>query len=995
MRKIRIFVFTYFKWLFPLLLVSCIITAIWVLKNDGCLKSVNSPRSILSLESTFSKEKSDSIITFWNKDKCYCYTASTKDTCDDNRKCNTALVYATKSIKRDYLFICLYVPLLLILLLRFNCRNPFPSFFEAQNDIDNEPPKYIGRLTGIMMVLVLIAGVSDIIENAAMLRAFDHINSYHPESFTIPATIKMILLGMVLVYLLTRSSAWLTDFAVKTGRLLWRFRIAVFSLLLLALPLWFTSQGQDLLANVNSNDAGPVGLFITLSILAVLNWHLPKMYTGTEIQKGSVISAALAKSRAFRMKHLLIRDWDDSRNKNVAGSISYEEKAGRMFGILTFLIPSCAISKLQNVFKVDHDFKFISPVALLALLVLIFYAIIRYNSLERLRGYVNNNIKNIRGITIIILIVAFIVWAFIKIISPAIGSSTGPKRITQLQVNLIYMAALFLLFTEYRSIRRLSNFFTGTSLNWFIWAGAATSIAIFLLFNIAPLLLQKINNFGSFKAEPLPMLISAIIFHTVFFSLLLLWGRRFKTDIISIFLITGLVITLTGSNNFHTVRIIKKDEASLPATSLTTFKDHLKGWLQYRENELKNFDTTGGRRYPFFLINSYGGGIRATAWTSMLLSRVNTVLASKKNSISFKNLPRDINHYTFATSGISGGTVGLALNTSLLYRQWSQPGTIKGYPSENLLSEFYQSDFLSPVTTPLLGRDILASVLGISTWSDRGAIQEQVWEQQAEKYGFGRLDSSFRRIWNKNSTPFCYEIPLLFSNTYHTEKGAQGILAPVKLDSAAFPSATIINAFWPEKRSSDTLLLIRDNDMRLSTAAFISARFPYLSPSARFGYEHHFIDGGTKEYSGCGTLYNIFKLIEKIRKEDPYIDSLMKKIQVYHFNIKNYVPAEDKKVVTNPFEITLPVIAIINTGYGNTDESVERMKQAVGTENSFMVQPTVEFIGQEKGCKNRYSPILPLGWKISDKALERMWKGIGYEQTKAGSDLQKLLQVFD
>jgi hypothetical protein len=985
MHTVRIFVFTHFKWLFTLLLLSCIIVATLVLKHNGCLQNDNSPRSVLTLQQTFDKATSAKIIEAWKMDNCYCSnTSATSDPCADIAQCKKAIHYARAGIYTDFWLIPLYVLLLLTLLLRFNCRNPFPSFFNAQNDIENQSPGYIAVLTPVLMVLVVVAAVFDVIENIAMLYAFNNTANHNPHSFAIPAIIKMALLAIVVLYFLARSSAWLTRFILNTGQLLWRFRIAVFSLLLLAIPLWFTDQGQDILANINSNHDGPVGVFFTLSVLAVLNWHLPKMYTATEVQK-KMGAAATTKSRAFKIKQMISRDWDDAGDINAGADVSYEKKAGRMFGILTFLIPACAISKALDVFKADHFFKFISPTALLALLVVVFYAIIRYNWLDWLKNYINHNIKNARGIILVIGLVTFILWSLMKIVSPAFGNSTGAERITTLQVNLLLMAVLFLLFTEYRGARWLRGYFVGTSLNWLIWAAAASCIVIFLLFNIRPLLLDRLNNTGNFRAEALPILIGAIIFHTVFFSLLLLWGRRFKTDLISIFLITGLAITLTGGNNFHTIRTLK-EKNSLPATSAPSFKEYLKGWLTHRKNEINAFDTTGGRRYPFFLINSYGGGVRATAWTSMLLSRVDAVLSSKKMGDPFKNLPREFNHYTFATSGISGGTVGLAMNTSLLYKKWQHPGNQPTYPSDSTLSKFYESDFLSPVTTLLFGRDILASVLGISQWDDRSAVQEQIWEKQAKRYGLGNLCLPFRNIWKTDSTSsFRFEIPLLFSNTYHAEKGVQGILAPVKLNEEDFPSATIIN----------TLELVEKKDMRLSTAAFISARFPYITPSARFGYEHHFIDGGAKEYSGCGTLYNIFHLIEKIRKEDPGIDSLMKKMQVYHFNIKNYIPREDKKVVTNPFEITLPLTAVINTGYGNTDESVTRLQQAVGNENSFMVQPTVKYIGEEDGCKNRYSPVLPLGWKISDKALERMWKGIDYEQGKTGSDFQRLLQVFD
>jgi hypothetical protein len=406
----------------------------------------------------------------------------------------------------------------------------------------------------------------------------------------------------------------------------------------------------------------------------------------------------------------------------------------------------------------------------------------------------------------------------------------------------------------------------------------------------------------------------------------------------------------------------------------------------YRKDEIGQYDTTGGKKYPFFLVNSYGGGIRASAWTSMLFARINQRLQQNRN-MRLQKLPANFHHYTFAASGISGGTVGLALNTAFLYQGIvNTPPGLPVQPGDSLqLSTFYQSDFLSPVTTVLFGRDILASVLGVSAWDDRAAILERTWEKQALVHGLGNLNMPFRNFWNGVNPEIRYEIPLLFSNTYHAEKGIPGILASVQLDEKDFPATTIINKLDP----------VAERDLYLSAAAFISARFPYITPSARFGYGEHFIDGGANEYSGCHTLFQVLQLIEKIRKEDPFINNMMNRVQVYHFNINNYIPGEEnEKDVRNPFELTLPLTAILQTSSGNTVASVNKFVTAVGQANSFKVQPKVEFINEED-CRKRYSPVLPLGWKISKEALQRMWKSVDREEHTINSDFQRLMGVFE
>lgn len=976
MQKIKLFILKNFVWIFPVLLIGCIIMSTLLLKDNGCLQNVYSPRGITSLQTTTSSTQVDSIIAYWKKEDCYCHKPGMmQGPCDEHTQCRKAIFYAIKNIKTDFWFIPLYVSLLLILLMRLNRKFPFTQFLHPLRYTGNEPGETIVLANWLLSIFVVAAGICDMIENIFLLKTLNEQTSKYHESFLLPSLIKLVLLASVVVYVLLRASPWITRFFRRVVQLLWRLRIAVFSLLLLALPLWLTDQGQDLLANINNTHSGPIGVFITLSVLAALNWHLPKMYWGTETAMLKNMPETTQKK--FSLKQLITRNWDDEST-----AVESEKKAGRMFGILTFLVPSCAISNALDVFKADHFFKFISPVALLVLLTLLFYIVIRYNWLEHLNRYITENLQNWKGKMLRFLLTFFIVVAIGIIILPVFGNSSAAKKLTVLQVNLMLLAVLFLLFTEYRKTRWFSIWFTGTRLNKVIWGASALCITVFIVFNFDPMLLTRINRSLSFRVEATPLLICAIIFHTVFFSLLLLYGRRFKTDIISIFLVAGLAITLTGSNNFHTVRRVVK-ESSLPAEKMATFKEHLKAWLMHRREEINNYDTAGGRKYPFFLVNSYGGGIRAAAWTSMLFSRIDRQLQSNTRLMARKE-PANLNHYTFAVSGISGGTVGLAVHTAYINRELARSPVVRPYDSATLF-EFYQSDFLSPVTTVLLGRDILASALGVESWNDRAAILEKTWERKTSEHELGYLDVPFRNIWNTYQPGTRYEIPLLFSNSFHAEEGVPGILAPVQLDEADFPSATLVNK----------LAHIREQDLRLSTAAFISARFPYVTPSARFSYGHHFIDGGAKEYSGCATLLQVYQLIEKTRKEDPFIDSMMRKVQVYHFNIKNYVPREEEeKKVSNPFEVTLPLTAIIQASYGTTQEAIINIETAIKKENSFMVQPTVEFINDEASCKNRYSPVLPLGWKISKEALQRMWKSIDREEQTANSGLQRLLNVF-
>src|SRR5690606_23806494 len=91
-----------------------------------------------------------------------------------------------------------------------------------------------------------------------------------------------------------------------------------------------------------------------------------------------------------------------------------------------------------------------------------------------------------------------------------------------------------------------------------------------------------------------------------------------------------------------------------------------------------------------------------------------------------------------------------------------------------------------------------------------------------------------------------------FSNTYHVESGLKAILAPVSLDTAQFESAVVVNN------------VLKDKSVVFSTGAFLSARFPFISPAGKLDESHHFLDGGMKENSGAETAEEIYRVFQKL-----------------------------------------------------------------------------------------------------------------------------------
>jgi hypothetical protein len=124
---------------------------------------------------------------------------------------------------------------------------------------------------------------------------------------------------------------------------------------------------------------------------------------------------------------------------------------------------------------------------------------------------------------------------------------------------------------------------------------------------------------------------------------------------------------------------------------------------------------------------------------------------------------------------------------------------------------------------------------------------EHSWDRTL-KANAGALTNTFKNL------AFGFEsdaVPGLFLNTTDVESGQRVVITP----------------FLPP--ASKAFLTLYDVDpsldMPVSTAAFLSARFPVLSPAAWLdsgsNRDVHVVDGGVFENSGCATLLDIYRAL--------------------------------------------------------------------------------------------------------------------------------------
>jgi hypothetical protein len=266
-----------------------------------------------------------------------------------------------------------------------------------------------------------------------------------------------------------------------------------------------------------------------------------------------------------------------------------------------------------------------------------------------------------------------------------------------------------------------------------------------------------------------------------------------------------------------------------------------------------------------------GGGIRAAYWTTTVLDCLFTPGRCEQT------LPAGSAGNVFAASGISGGSLGLAA-----FRAAGD-----GERSARVVVE--DADFVAPVLAALAFRDMPNALLHAEFgWLDRAGVLEIAWERAAAAHGSPLTDGFAATSFTAAGDP---RFPLLLFSGAAVEDGCRVAVslfdtAPIETSEpagAAGPDA------GPQPRSCDSLDPFLDataqtpviartrdafdytchrdqpaRDLRLSTAALLSARFPYISPSGGLRSctdprrRSFVLDGGLIESSGAGPLVDLW-----------------------------------------------------------------------------------------------------------------------------------------
>ncbi|NUR26942.1 MAG: hypothetical protein HOV83_14045 [Catenulispora sp.] len=463
-----------------------------------------------------------------------------------------------------------------------------------------------------------------------------------------------------------------------------------------------------------------------------------------------------------------------------------------------------------------------------------------------------------------------------------------------------------------------------------------------------------------------------------------------RTPVLLLIVLWLLTSVVLDGNGTHDVRLTGAPTTPLAATTPLDLKAEFDAWTA------ANCADAGspGKPAPLIIVGTSGGGIRAAYWTAEILDSLTSVPAMGPEAGCAHTVPASSR--LFAASGVSGGSLGLVSYVSRLRTSGpasvsvSAPASTATTPTSTATStaRWYQhglgDDYLSPALSWGLFVDLPNSLIGLPV-PDRARILEESWEHSQPALGKLRLDDLYRRALPEEQASGSW-LPLLFLNGTQEESGCRFAASPIALNVPASadgspdhdPLACRSLQGNPQLRT-ETLSNLTDyvcegQDVRLSTAALLSARFAFVSPSGHLrrcgkpgaAAEYTYIvDGGYAERTGGRTALDVLNRLKPLiadhnaavtaKGSGRIITPMYVQLENGYETVATAVPG------AQPAEAQVPtntIAAVRNAVEWSTQQAV---RQAVGA-NAYQRLSTVPGPGVQA----------PLGWVLSPFARNEL-----------------------
>ena len=544
---------------------------------------------------------------------------------------------------------------------------------------------------------------------------------------------------------------------------------------------------------------------------------------------------------------------------------------------------------------------------------------------------------------------------------------------------------------------------------------ALTTIAIALLtmaFVVVPdRLAQFVGSFGV-----IALFTISVVGLTVHFALLTI---KFTFPFIPV--VFGglfLIASLFGSDD-HGLRSTA-DANTIPEDTRTSAVAAFREWL-LQKPRVAEAERLG--EYPVFIVAAQGGGIYAADNAARFLARM-------------QDLCPAFRQHLFAISAVSGGSVGSAIFAAALHAENAPPNSyiadVKTCPKiadflagvgraedidapgpvEQRVASFMTTDFLSPLVAGFLFTDFtqLFSPFAVPAF-DRARFLEYTLENAGDRMleshkGTGNqsnlLKADFQSHWTADNN-----MPALLFNTTDAGSGKRAVISPFDIDPLNPKAKDLCILATVDRVNTGTDEIVKSHSLRipLSTAAFTSARFPWVTPAATVSLKNdcitanrqaRLVDGGYVENSGIETALDLIERLNSIKGT-----SDAPKFRIYLLSLVSGQFGDHGSFMFG--ELMEPLRALLSTRTSRTYIALNHATN-IDHHSDTDVSPTVQSFptfGRTDITGLFYS--LPLGWTLSQKTEDiislssgRFWDCVpkdDFDQSRAKQSNADCLQV--
>ena len=415
-------------------------------------------------------------------------------------------------------------------------------------------------------------------------------------------------------------------------------------------------------------------------------------------------------------------------------------------------------------------------------------------------------------------------------------------------------------------------------------------------------------------------------------------------------------------------------------------------WLLQRKDDIQRF-INAGEKYPIYVISAQGGGIYAAYHSAKSLA----VLSEQVPSFS---------DHIFAISGVSGGSVGATVFTNALRTQANGQDKLSDRIDQYFNDEH---DRLAMILSAMLFGNAAQTLfpLPVAAW-DRSLGLELGFENRNDRNPNAiKLDDSFyltqdptlNRTYTqpRASNPIAGQAaPYLVLNTTEVENGRRYIFSPFRLRegySSEHPRLTDADFHEPWLQRPTQM---KPMDIRFSTAAGLSARFPVVSPYGFFpgSRSRRLIDGGLYDNSGAITAREIIDSINRVTAllTNTKNDQQSKRNYFVEFTPQEYSTLKilANNIAIHPIAIVDQKAVSLDSSYADAEVQEHRKRfkwlgwsaiDAVFSTREARLQKAVDLLDHDSSRKRillrkdfrlegNPQPVfsIPLGWTLSCQA---------------------------